>query len=195
MCLFCGNHHEVFLILTNFGRCGSYTISLVPNSNYKLDCVETRNPLYNVASGFTLVINSCKFYAYQAKESIPEGPMALDLMECLILSKQISFSISTGNYHFTVPPSTMYITVFAQLNSAGSDTRYPSSMFKAPNQAGFGVYGDLTLSQLQLTYASINKPSTNWNSDFKALPQVGGCSSYAIKSACSKISRFLFGNE
>jgi len=162
---------------------GDYQFTLTPDSNYLLNAVETRNSgLYNsalnsvVANKINLSIQNVKLYVQQCKLDIPEGPQALSLIESLIMSKPISSSNSVSNLQFSVPPSTQYISVFVQSNQAGSSNLFPPSMFKAlpsgVNVADFNnLSGDLTLSTIQLTYGSINKPSTNWSS---ALSTTGG---------------------
>lgn len=152
---------------------GNYKISLTPDANYLNNAVETRNTRYNntsatVADSYNFSIVDIKFYAYQAKANIPDGPQTLDLMETLVMSKQLTGSatgVSTGNYQFSVPPSTSYISIFVQDNRTGSSPLYPPSMFKAPNGATM-TPGDMTLTNIQCIYASITKPSTNWSSGF-----------------------------
>lgn len=147
---------------------GSYKISLTPDANYLNNAVETKNTSYNntsgvVANSFNFSIIDVKFYAYQAKTaSIPEGPQTLDLLETLTMSKPLI--AGANNFQFSVPPSTTYITVFAQDNRTGSSPLYPPSMFKCSSLNNPLVSGDMTLTNIQLVYSSITKPSTNWSS-------------------------------
>lgn len=137
---------------------GDYRIQLNPNVNYLLAAAESRNPLSITAGGrpYDLVVNDVKFYCYVEKMSIPDSVTDLHLMEMDIQSKQYAPSVQ-----FSVPPSTMAITIFLQDNVAGSNPLIPPSMFKVLDNS------DLALQNIQLTYANITKPSTNWNSDYK----------------------------
>ena len=151
----------------DFLGAGSYKISLTPDANYLNNAVETKNSAYNgtsavIANTYNFSVKDVRFYAYQAKATIPEGPQTLDLMETLVMSKQIS-SV-TSNYQFSVPPSTSYITIFAQDNRVGSSPLYSPSLFKCLSTTNPLTAGDMTLTNIQCIYASITKPSTNWSS-------------------------------
>lgn len=164
----------------DFLGAGSYKISLTPDSNYLNNAIQTRNNFYKVVTNaanvdsFTFSINDVKLYIYQAKANIPDGPVTLDLMESLMMTKPITSNNSNGNYQFSVPPSTAYITIFAQDNRVGSSPLYSPSLFKCANSATTNGQpnpapasynsGDMTLTNIQCIYASITKPSTNWSS-------------------------------
>ncbi len=145
---------------------GDYRFSLNPDPNFRLTGVETFSPDFATpASSYTLSINSMNFYACTVKMSIPEGPSSLTMMEMLALSKPYSTSLQ-----FSVPASTLMLTLFAQSTSAGSAPSYPPSKFKTPGTGGLS--GDTSLQSIQITYANINKPPTRWVSTFTASPTV-----------------------
>jgi len=151
---------------------GDYRISLTPDANYRITGVETDNELYNVGNGTKLIVKDVKLYIYQAKATIPEGVRDLGLTEMWLNSKPI-VSGGSNSLQFSVPPSTMYLTVFVQSNLVGANTNWPPSLFKTaqdPNLPSIGQQtGDTTLNSLQISYASINKPSTRWSSEFKSV--------------------------
>lgn len=136
---------------------GSFRIQLNPNSNYTLNAVETKNPLFATASPYRLVIEDVRFYAYIEKKSIPDSCRDLFLNELSIQSKPYS-----TNLQFSVPPSTHSISVFVQGAAAGSSPLLPPSMFKVQDN------GDLYLKNIQINYASITKPTTNWDSKYES---------------------------
>lgn len=136
---------------------GQYRLQLNPNSNYQLNAVECRNPNATNVSNlpYNFVINNVKFYAYVEKMSIPDTVRDLYLTEMLIQSKPYA-----TNLQFSVPPSTTMLTIFMQDNTSGSNSVIPPSMFKVSDNS------DLGLKNIQVTYANITKPSTNWDSNY-----------------------------
>lgn len=147
---------------------GSYRIVLTPNASYQSCVADTKNPLWNAAvDGYKLVIKDIKLYIWTAKKEAIEGPMSLNLLEMSVLPKAYANSTSI---QYVVPASTKMITVFAQSILAGSSTLFPPSSFKAlpllANIATKGRAGELSLQTIQLTYASIVKPSTQFNSEW-----------------------------
>lgn len=136
---------------------GDYRIQLNPNVNYQLAAVECRNPtiVSGAALPYRLVINDVRFYCYMEKRSIPDTVRDLYLTEMNVQSKPWS-----NNLQFSVPPSTMALTFFLQENSSGSNPYVPPSMFRCLNNS------DLNLTNIQVTYANVTKPSVNWQSNY-----------------------------
>jgi hypothetical protein len=134
---------------------GDYRIQLNPNSNFILNAVETRNTNYAAASPYSLVINDVRFYCYVEKRMIPDTVRDLYLTEMLVQSKPYS-----SNLQFSVPPSTTAITIFVQDGSVGGNPNIPPSMFRMLDNT------DLNLQNIQVTYANVSKPSTNWQSNY-----------------------------
>jgi len=87
--------------------------------------------------------------------SIPDSVRDLYLTEMMIQSKPYN-----QNLQFSVPPSTFALTIFLQDNASGQNALIPPSMFKAQDNS------DLALQNIQVTYANITKPSTNWQSGY-----------------------------
>jgi len=132
---------------------GDYRLQLNPNTNFNLNAVETRNT--GTVVEYALVIQDVRFYCYIEKRNIPDAIRDLYLSEMLVQSKPYS-----SNLQFSVPPSTMALTIFLQDGTAGSNAQIPPSMFKCLDNT------DLSLQNIQITYANISKPSTNWQSGY-----------------------------
>lgn len=143
---------------------GDYQISLTPNTNFQLNAVETKDPVFDQSGrSYTLRIDDIHFYAWMEKMSIPDQVRDLDLKELRVIRKAYS-----PNLQFTVPPSTFGISIFVQDGSVGSTPNLPPSMFKIRNNQ------DLYLQNIQLTYGGITKPSTNWMSEYKYSQSANG---------------------
>ena len=122
--------------------------------------VETRNlagigSIDGLTGDYSLVVNEVKFYAYMEKVKIPDQVQDLNLMECQVQSKTWQ-----QNLQFTISPYTTALSVFVQDVTSGSNPRIPPSMFRVLDNS------DLKLSSIQVSYAGITKPSTNWLSSF-----------------------------
>lgn len=135
---------------------GDYRIELNPNANFRTSMVETRNDQSANPATYTVNILDVKFYLYTMKMSIPNQVSTMHLMECNIQSK-----VYATNLQFSIPSSTKAITVFIQAAEAGTDGRYPPSMFKAIGDT------DLNLNTLQISYAGLTKTVTPWQSNFQ----------------------------
>jgi hypothetical protein len=105
-----------------------------------------------------VVVNDVKLYIATVQMVIPDSIVELNLNEIQVQSKTIS--AGSNNLQFTVPPSTTGISIFVQGNDAGSSARVPPTMFVCKD----GSQNKLT--SLQLTYANLSKPSTNWASRY-----------------------------
>ena len=148
---------------------GDYRIQLNPSSNYKTAAIETNRAGLTPGTGtatatankYDLEITSFEFYVAVVRQTAPQsGTETLHLMENLIQSKPV---VSGENVHdFTLPPSTVAISVFMQGGTAGTDPLLPPSMFK--NLTG----DELKLQSIQLIYANQVKPTTRWSSAFTA---------------------------
>lgn len=139
---------------------GQYRLQLSPNVNYRLAMVETANPDYaTVANSYDVVINNVTFYAAVAKMSIPDSVQTLALREYQVLSQVMPGS--SGQYQFTVPPSTYALTVAIQSTAAGSNPAFPMSRFIAGN-----AHQELNLTALNITYGGLTRPATRWTSSY-----------------------------
>jgi hypothetical protein len=149
---------------------GHFEIQLNPDANYRTAAVESLNgarvdpPLGE--SGYDLVVKNVYFYVCLIKKKMnPTRTMNLNLIEMNILNRTLNLD---GNqfFDFTVPPSTFAITVFVQATKAGTTTKLPPSRFKSVG-AGDDVDNlENDMKQIQVTYGSVTKPSTLYDSGF-----------------------------
>jgi hypothetical protein len=142
---------------------GNFRFQLNPSTQYNLNAVETKDPNWLAGSPYTFSIQSIRLYVYQEKLSIPDQVRDLFLNEVLVQSKPWA-----NNLQFSVPPSTYALSVFMQDGTSGNSPLIPPSMFKILNNA------DLYLKNIQVQYASINKPSTNWDSKYQSSTTAAG---------------------
>jgi len=172
---------------------GDFKISLNPSPNYQINGVQSLRGLQPFLSDqspgdFQLVINDVKFYVATIKSDVsPTGVIPLSLVEMAVLNKTMNSSVGSQNLDFTVPPSTLAITVFVQGANAGTTTTIPATKFYFQGDKGAintstninGVSGALidnsanNLQQIQVTYGSITKTQTLYNSAFYNSPDVG----------------------
>ncbi len=138
---------------------GDYRLSLNPYSNYKRTCVQALEDL-TPGTGFDFEVEDLSFFPYITRTNMPtSGIDKLELSEIYVQTKSVTNN-KTNQIEVTVPPSTYSICVFVQANSATSNTKNPPSVFKALDRS------DERLKNLQISYANVNKPSTNWSSDY-----------------------------
>lgn len=141
---------------------GEYRISMNPNSRFQTAMVETLTAL-TAGTDYRVTVEDVQFFPCIEKANIAAtGIEKLFLTEQHIQSKKLSDGgggTSTSVLDFTVPPSTTSISVFFADQAAGSSSILPLSRFKISDGED-----DTSLSNIQLTYANVNKPSTNWTS-------------------------------
>lgn len=141
---------------------GEYRISMNPNSRFKTAVIESLKAKLP-GTDYEVTVKDVQFFPCIEKANIAAtGVEKLFLTEQHIQSKKLQSGTGTSVLDFTVPPSTTSITVFVQDQKAGTDTTLPLTKFKVPNQ------GDEQLTHIQLTYANVSKPSTNWGSSFNS---------------------------
>jgi hypothetical protein len=171
---------------------GDFKISLNPSPNYKVNGVQSLRNMTPYQSAqllgdYDLIINDVKFYVCTIKSDVsPTGTIPLTLVEMSVLNKTLNPSGGTQNLDFTVPPSTLAITVFVQGANAGTTTTIPSTKFYLQTDDGSintdlipstninGIYNALVdniankLQQIQVTYGSITKTQTLYNSAYSS---------------------------
>jgi hypothetical protein len=168
---------------------GDFKISLNPSPNYKINGVQSLRALQpytslQVLGDYDLVINDVKFYvATINSDPTPTGVIPLSLIEMAVLNKTLNEQLNGGsqNLDFTVPPSTLAITVFVQGANAGTNTIIPATKFylqtgdgdpytvnAVPNQINDSLVDNIAnnLQQIQVTYGSITKTQTLYNSRY-----------------------------
>ena len=168
---------------------GDFKISLNPSPNFKINGVQSLRAMQpytstQVLGDYDLVINDVKFYVATIKSDVsPTGVIPLSLVEMAVLNKSLNEQLGGGsqNLDFTVPPSTLAITVFVQGANAGTNTIIPATKFYLqtgdgnPNTVGNNINrinASLidnianNLQQIQVTYGSITKTQTLYNSRY-----------------------------
>jgi hypothetical protein len=160
---------------------GDFKITLNPNPNYKVAGVQSNFNLTPEVD-YDLVIENVLFYACQIRADVsPTGIIPLSLLEMSVLNKSLS-GMSAGasqNIDFTVPPSTLALTVFVQTTRCGNSTLYSPTQFVATgkNQSGVIQYPQSTsntnivnnIQYIQVTYGSVTKTQTLYSSEYLPL--------------------------
>lgn len=149
---------------------GQYTVSLNPTANYQTAALQTlKSSSAFGAADYRLTVNDLRMYVPTYKMSIPDSILPLSLTEIDVQSKVITSDGNVSSMQFTVPASTYGLVVFLQAGEAGYDTICPTTLFRTlktypPNDT---VSSEKSLTNVQITYANISRPSINWtNNEF-----------------------------
>ena len=154
---------------------GDFKITLNPNPNYQVAGIQAN--CSNLISGtdYKLEIQNVLFYACQIRADVsPTGIIPLSLLEMSVLNKSLSGmgAGSTQNIDFTVPPSTLALTVFVQSTKAGTNNIYPPTQFYSANSAvpnlqqnPYNIVNNI--QYIQVTYGSVTKTQTLYSSSYK----------------------------
>jgi len=138
---------------------GEYRFTLNPNSNYKKAFVECKIPDAVEGEDYDLNISDIRLYVAQCETRVPDGTTSLILHETEVSSKKLDAGLS-NRLDFTVPATTNMITAVVQDTRAGSRPDLSPSKFACEDKS------EQNLTSLQLTYASLSKPSTKWDSRY-----------------------------
>lgn len=117
-------------------------------------------------AGYQLNIENVLLYIATIKQPMPmSGILPLSLMETQIMQKTMSSvaANSSNQLDFTVPPSTLAITVWVQAPTVGTNSAIPPSKFKVAQGTNTP---DENLQSIQVTYGSSTKPSTLYQSGY-----------------------------
>ena len=154
---------------------GDFKITLNPNPSYKTAGVQSN---WNLLAGvdYDLEIDNVLFYACQIRADVsPTGIIPLSLLEMSVLNKSLS-GLSAGgsqNIDFTVPPSTLALTVFVQSTKAGTQSIYPPTQFYSAAGSNQTYANDdnivNNIQYIQVTYGSVTKTQTLYSSRYQPL--------------------------
>jgi len=154
---------------------GDFKITLNPNPSYKTASVQSN---WNLTAGldYDLEIDNVLFYACQIRADVsPTGIIPLSLLEMSVLNKSLS-GLSAGgsqNIDFTVPPSTLALTVFVQSTKAGTQSIYPPTQFYSASGSNQTYSNDNNIvnniQYIQVTYGSVTKTQTLYSSQYRPL--------------------------
>jgi hypothetical protein len=144
---------------------GDYKFTLTPNSLFNSHAIQSTDPnaVIGLADGnFNFRVHDVKFYAATVKMEIPSQIQTLKMLECQIDSKSVGTGGSSQSYQFTVPASTVNISVWLQSGEAsGENILYPPTVFRTTDKS------ERSMKQFQITYSNVSKPNTLWSGDFK----------------------------
>jgi hypothetical protein len=136
---------------------GDYRIQLNPNSAYKTSCVQSKLAGLTNPAHYDFEVTEVQFFVATCKiDDASSGVTELFLMEHQVSSKPLS----NGLHDFTVPSSTVALSVFVQSGDSSTNTQSPPNLFKTKGRQ------DETLQSIQISYANTVKPSTLWTSAF-----------------------------
>ena len=168
---------------------GDFKISLNPSPSYATNGIQSIMPLVAGTSSapfnydYKLNIKNVKFYVATIKSDVsPTGVIPLTLVEMAVLNKTLNPNGGLQNLDFTVPPSTLAITVFVQGGDAGTQTVIPATKFYMQGNGGLtnsttlnpitglpvGLYNNIAnnVQNIQVTYGSITKTQTLYSSGY-----------------------------
>ena len=159
----------IFDVYNGLGS-GDFKLQLNPNADYKSALVQSVDALIR-EDGYDVDISNVRLYVCQIKKDMPpSGTLPLSLMEMQIINKAIPIGPGQTQLDFTVPPSTLALTVFVQTGKAGTDPRNPPTVFLDELDAGAVAplqgFGAKNLENIQVTYGSVTKPATLYSSGF-----------------------------
>jgi len=172
---------------------GDFKISLNPSPSYATNGIQTLLPMTagtlagQVPFDYQLLIKNVKFYVATIKSDVsPTGVIPLTLVEMAVLNKTLNPSGGLQNLDFTVPPSTLAITVFVQGGDAGTQTVIPATKFYLQGDGSeanknstdvntvtgipVGLYNNIAndVANIQVTYGSITKTQTLYSSGYSS---------------------------
>jgi len=154
---------------------GDFKITLNPNPNFQVAGIQANCSNLTAGTDYKLVIENVLFYACQIRADVsPTGIIPLSLLEMSVLNKSLSGmgAGSTQNIDFTVPPSTLALTVFVQSTKSGTNNIYPPTQFYSANstvpnlqQNPYNIVNNI--QYIQVTYGSVTKTQTLYSSQYK----------------------------
>lgn len=172
---------------------GDFKISLNPSPSYATNGIQSILPMTagslasQVPFDYQLLIKNVKFYVATIKSDVsPTGVIPLTLVEMAVLNKTLNPSGGLQNLDFTVPPSTLAITVFVQGGDAGTQTVIPATKFYLQGDGTdanknstdvnpvtgipVGLYNNIAndVANIQVTYGSITKTQTLYSSGYSS---------------------------
>lgn len=153
---------------------GDFKITLNPNPNFQVAGIQANCTGLVAGIDYKLEIQNVLFYACQIRADVsPTGIIPLSLLEMSVLNKSLSGmgQGSTQNLDFTVPPSTLALTVFVQSTKAGTSNIYPPTQFYSASSTDPNLLQDPynivnNIQYIQVTYGSVTKTQTLYSSSY-----------------------------
>ena len=139
-----------------------YRLTLTPNQNYKVACVESVVDK-KVGTDYDVLVNQANLYIRTYRgDSYDAGNFLLDLTSINVQSELVPSNNLTQK-NFDVSPSTTHLIVAYQQSSAGSDTKYSASKF-IMDPRNIDVNMDVT--RFFLNFAGKNYPQPDLDATF-----------------------------
>jgi hypothetical protein len=139
-----------------------YRLTLTPNQNYKVACVESVVDK-KAGTDYDVLVNQANLYIRTYRgDSYDAGNFLLDLTSINVQSELVPSNNLTQK-NFDVSPSTTHLIVAYQQSSAGSDTRYSASKF-IMDPRNIDVNMDVT--RFFLNFAGKNYPQPDLDATF-----------------------------
>jgi len=164
-----------------------YRLTLTPNQNYKVACVETVGNAKTAGTDYDVLVNQANLYIRTYRgDSYDAGNFLLDLTSINVQSELVPSNNLTQK-NFDVSPSTTHLIVAYQQSSAGSDTRYSASKF-IMDPRNIDVNMDVT--RFFLNFAGKNYPQPDLDATF-----VDGKDYYTWAYMQSVIGGGMYGDD
>lgn len=139
-----------------------YRLTLTPNQNYKVACVESIVEK-KAGTDYDVLVNQANLYIRTYRgDSYDAGNFLLDLTSINVQSELVPSNNLTQK-NFDVSPSTTHLIVAYQQSSAGSDTKYSASKF-IMDPRNIDVNMDVT--RFFLNFAGKNYPQPDLDATF-----------------------------
>ena len=185
---------------------GDMTIQMTPDTNWRQSAIESSNGKYygdDVKHGtdYCFGIKSMRLYIARCKvDSVPQPSITLAVSDMLVANKPLPNGAS--NIDFIIPPSTSKVIVWIQDTSAGFNSKIPLTRFKTRQTTSgslaqlnqFGPWAhtyDERLTSLQVTFAGITKPHTN----FQRGSNTGSSTDMKQGTVNTMLQRWLMTNQ
>lgn len=183
---------------------GDMEIQLTPNANWRQSAIEaSTGTYYNVDKkhgvDYAFGIKSMRLYLARARlVAVPDSRVSFTIPDIQIANKQLPSGSSVIN--FNVPVSTQKIVVWIQDSAVGTHSMLPLTRFKTRQYTGAGGLNVLTqagpwahtydekLSSLQLNFAGITKPQTNFQ-------RGSGAGSISLPTTNNMLQRWIMTNQ
>lgn len=139
-----------------------YRLTLTPNQNYKVACVESVVDK-KAGTDYDVVVNQANLYIRTYRgDSYDAGNFLLDLTSLNVQSELVPSNNLTQK-NFDVSPSTTHLIVAYQQTSAGTDTKYSASKFLMDTR---NIDINMDVTRFFLNFAGKNYPQPDLDASF-----------------------------
>jgi len=142
-----------------------YRLTLTPNQNYKVACVESvvSKTVGAAAINYDVLVNQANLYIRTYRgDSYDAGNFLLDLTSINVQSELVPSNNLTQK-NFDVSPSTTHLIVAYQQSGAGSDIKYSASKFLMDPR---NINVNMDVTRFFLNFAGKNYPQPDLDASF-----------------------------